>query len=80
MKILDNCESKYDSAVMADHKQQKEFYARQHQAHLANSKKKWLYNLPHKYATPPLPRVMKRNDGKEGMVTGHDLHESWGHS
>jgi hypothetical protein len=28
---------------------------------------------------PPLPGVMKRNDGKEGMVTGHDLNESWGH-
>jgi hypothetical protein len=29
-----------------------------------------MYNLPHKYAMPPLLGVMNRNDGKEGMVTG----------
>jgi hypothetical protein len=38
-----------------------------------------MYNLPHKYAMPPLSGVLKRNDGKEGMVTGHNSNESWGH-
>jgi hypothetical protein len=64
---------------MADRKQQKECYEKQNRAHHANSKKKRMYNLPHKYATPPLPGVIKTNDGKEGMITGHDLNESWGH-
>jgi hypothetical protein len=79
IKILDICKSKYDTEVMADRKRQKEYYEKQNRAHHANSKKKRMYNLPHKYATPPLPGVMKRNDGKEGMITGRDLNESWGH-
>jgi hypothetical protein len=64
---------------MADRKRQKEFYDKQNRAYHANFKKKRMYSLPHKYAMPPLPGVMKRNDGKKGVVTGHDLNESWGH-
>jgi hypothetical protein len=79
IQILNKCKSKYDIEVMADRKRQKEFYDKQNRAHHADSKKKRMYNLPHKYAMPPLPGVMKRNDGKEGMVTGHDLDEKWGH-
>jgi hypothetical protein len=79
IQILDKCKSKYDIEVMADRKRQKKFYDKQNRAHHANSNKKRMYNLPHKYAMPPLPGVMKRNDGKEGMVTGQDLNESWGH-
>jgi hypothetical protein len=79
IQILDKCKFKYDIEVMADRKRQKEFYDKQNQAHHANSKKKQMYNLPHKYAMPPFLGVMKRNDGKEGMVTEHDLNESWGH-
>jgi hypothetical protein len=79
IQILDICKSKYDIEVMADPKRQKEFYDKQNRAHHANSKKKRMYNLPHKYPMPPLLGVMKRNDGKEGMVIGHDLNESWGH-
>jgi hypothetical protein len=76
IQILDKCKSKYGIEVMANRKRQKEFYDKQNRAHHANSKKKRMYNLPHKYAMPPLPGVMKRNDGKEGMVTGHGLNES----
>jgi hypothetical protein len=79
IQILDKCKSKYDIEVMADRKRPKEFYDKQNRAHHASSKKKRMYNLPHKYAMPPLPGVMKRNDGREGMVTGQDLNESWGH-
>jgi hypothetical protein len=79
IQILDKCKSKYDIEVMADRKRQKEFYDKKNRAHHANSKKKRMYNLPHKYAMPPLPGVMKRNEKKEGMVTGQDLNESWGH-
>jgi hypothetical protein len=79
INILNNCKSKYDTKVMADRKQQNEYYEKQNRAHHANSKKKRMYNLPHKYATPPLSGVMKRNDGKEGMITGQDLNDSWGH-
>jgi hypothetical protein len=79
IQILDKCKPKYDLEVMADRKRQKEFYDKQNRAHHANSKKKRMYHLPHKYAMSPLPGVMKRNDGKEGMVTGHDLNENWGH-
>jgi hypothetical protein len=69
----------YDVEVMADRTRQKEFYNKQNRAHHADSKKKRMYNLPHKYAMPPLSGVMTRNDGKEGMVTEHDVNASWGH-
>jgi hypothetical protein len=62
IQILNKCKSKYDTEVMADRKQQRDCYNQQNRAHHANSKKKRMYNLPHKYAMPPLPGVMKRND------------------
>jgi hypothetical protein len=63
IQVLDKCKSKYDIEVIADRERQQEFYDKQNRAHHADSKKKRMYNLPHKYAMPPLPGVMKRNVG-----------------
>jgi hypothetical protein len=45
MQIPDKCKSKYDIEVMADRKQQKEFYDKQNRAHQDNSKKKRIVQL-----------------------------------
>jgi hypothetical protein len=37
-----------------------------------------MHNMPHKYMLQPLPGVIKRNDGKPGIVTGMELNKSWG--
>jgi hypothetical protein len=34
--------------------------------------------MPHKYMSQTLRGVMKKNDGKPGVVTGMELNESWG--
>ena len=79
VSTLSRLKSTYDKEVFADKKLQKEALDKESKSHRPNSKKKRLFHMPHKYAASPLPNIMKRNDGKDGFVSGDDLNESWGH-
>jgi hypothetical protein len=76
--ILNSCKHIYDTELKAAREAQQELIQKHIKSHCPNSRRKRMHNMPHKYMSQPLPGVMKRNDGKPGMVTGNELNESWG--
>jgi hypothetical protein len=76
--ILNSCKHIYDTKLKAARKAQQELIQKHIKSHCPNSRRKRMHNMPHKYMSQPLPGVMKRNNGKPGMVTRMELNESWG--
>jgi hypothetical protein len=76
--ILNSCKLTYDTELKATCKAQQDLIQKHIKLHCPNSRRKRMHNMPHQYMSQPLPGVMKRNNGKSGMVTGMELNESWG--